>query len=98
MIISMMQKSTPSEIRGRVFGLLMTLSAGLGPISMGLAGVVADYLDRNIPLIYAIMGVCVMLVVPFLLASRNFNSLMAFEPDPDDADTETPEAGLADLS
>ncbi len=82
MLISVIQMSTPSEIRGRVFGLLATISAGLAPISLGLADVVADYLDRNIPLIYVFCGLGVIAVMPFLVFSKSFHQLMAFQQEP----------------
>jgi len=78
LITSIIQVSTPSEIRGRVFGLLGTISAGLTPISLGLAGVIADLLDRNIPLIYVTSGLCVLVLMPRLILSKPFHKLMAF--------------------
>ena len=88
MIISVIQLSTDGEIRGRVFGLLGTISAGLAPISMGLAGVVADALDRNIPLIYAFCGLGVFLVLPFLVLNKDFHKMMAFVPPELDYDSD----------
>jgi MFS family permease len=84
MVISVIQLSTPSEIRGRVFGLLTTLSAGLAPVSMGLSGVVADALDGNIPLIYAFSGIGVFLVLPFLVFNGGFHRMMAYESSGDE--------------
>ncbi len=55
-VITTLQTATPANVRGRMFGLLMTLTSGLTPIAMGLAGVAADLLDQNIPLIYAVCG------------------------------------------
>ena len=78
LITSVIQLSTPTEIRGRVFGLLGTLSAGLMPISLGLAGVIADALDRNIPLIYVASGLCLLALMPVLIFDKSFHSLMAF--------------------
>ena len=78
LITSIIQLSTPTEIRGRVFGLLGTLSAGLTPISLGLAGVIADLLDRNIPLIYMASGLCLLLLMPPLIINKSFHNLMAF--------------------
>jgi MFS family permease len=88
MIISVIQMSTPSEIRGRVFGLLGTMSAGLAPISMGLAGFVADALDRNIPLIYAFCGLGVFLLLPVLILSRPFHAMMAIDVADDESNEE----------
>ena len=78
LITSVIQLSTPTEIRGRVFGLLGTLSMGLAPISLGLAGIVADMLDRNIPLIYMVSGLCLLALMPMLIINKSFHSLMAF--------------------
>jgi len=92
LITSVIQLSTPTEIRGRVFGLLGTLSAGLTPISLGLAGVIADLLDRNIPLIYTASGLCLLLLMPPLILNKSFHNLMAFVGEEESAvpATETP--------
>jgi len=101
MLVSVIQMSTPSKIRGRVFGLLGTISAGLAPISLGLAGIIADYLDRNIPLIYLFSGLGVLAVLPFLMFSKSFHQVMAFQQEPDaETDSESESAaepaGVAD--
>jgi DHA3 family macrolide efflux protein-like MFS transporter len=92
LITSIIQLNTPTEIRGRVFGLLGTLSAGLTPISLGLAGVIADLLDRNIPLIYMASGLCILLLMPPLIINKSFHNLMAFVGEGESAvpATETP--------
>ena len=79
LITGVIQLSTPREIRGRVFGILGTLSAGLVPVSLGLAGIVADLIDRNISLMYVVSGGCVLVVIPLLAFSRPFHELLAFE-------------------
>ena len=88
LITSVIQLSTPSEIRGRVFGLLGTLSTGLTPISLGLAGVIADLLDRNIPIIYIASGLCLLALMPVLIFDKSFHNLMAFvgEEEPESND------------
>ncbi len=78
-IISILQMSTPSYIRGRVFGLLGTLAAGLIPIAMGLAGVVADMLDQNIPLIYFWTGFVATLLSILISLSKEFRIFLAYE-------------------
>lgn len=88
LITSIIQLSTPTEIRGRVFGLLGTLSAGLMPISLGLAGVIADALDRNIPIIYIASGLCLLALMPVLMFDKSFHSLMAFVGEEESESTE----------
>ena len=57
-------------------------------IAAGLAGVVADALDRNIPLIYAFCGLGVFLVLPFLVLNKDFHKMMAFVPPELDYDSD----------
>lgn len=50
-LATMIQGSTPTELRGRVMGLLGTLSGGLVPLGMALGGVVGDLTGKNVPLV-----------------------------------------------
>ncbi|MDX9856776.1 MAG: MFS transporter [candidate division Zixibacteria bacterium] len=79
-VMTILQLSTPSRIRGRVFGLLGTLAMGLSPIAMGLAGVVADMVDQNIPLLFASIGAITMCLTIAMATSRAFREYLAFEP------------------
>lgn len=90
-LFSAIQRATPSEMRGRVFGLITTLSGALAPISLGVAGVVADLLDKNVSLIMVFSGVAVLFVCPLLLASRSFHELMAIEPEEGESKESEPE-------
>ncbi|MEE9168445.1 MAG: MFS transporter [bacterium] len=78
-VVTILQISTPGEIRGRIFGLMNTLAMGLTPISMGLSGVVADLTGQNIPAIYVVCGLVVVLLVIVLSMSREFREFLAFE-------------------
>jgi MFS transporter, DHA3 family, macrolide efflux protein len=68
-LLTALQLATPREIRGRVFGVLLTITRGLVPVAMGLTGVVAELSNRNLPLIYLVCGsTCAALAVN--IASR----------------------------
>jgi len=75
---TVIQLAASSEIRGRVFGLLGTLTSGLAPIGMGIAGVIADMANKNIPIIYATCGLMVLAMsisLAFSKEAREFLSL-----------------------
>jgi DHA3 family macrolide efflux protein-like MFS transporter len=55
-LITMLQLSTPNELRGRVMGLLATLGGALLPLGMAIGGVVGDLTGKNIPVIYLACG------------------------------------------
>ena len=76
-ITTIVQVATPGEIRGRVFGLLGSLSASLAPIAMGLSGIVADLVNQNIPLIYVSCGVIMTVLSLAVTASRHFRQFLA---------------------
>jgi len=79
-ISTIIQVTTPSEIRGRVMGLLGTLSAGLAPIAMGLSGVVADLVDQDIPLIIKVSAGAATRLSIAVAVNRNFRDFLAYEP------------------
>ncbi len=82
-IMTVLQISTPSEIRGRVFGLLNTLSMGLSPIAMALSGVIADLTNQNIPAIYVTCGVITASLSVPLALSKEYRLFLACEPEAD---------------
>jgi len=66
-LMALLQEMVADEFRGRVFSLLMLLSGGLQPISMGLAGGLAD-LFGLVPVILACgLGVALIAAGGFLL-------------------------------
>jgi MFS family permease len=79
-IATILQMSTPSEIRGRAFGLLSTLSGSIAPIGMGLGGFMYDLVNRNITLIYVGCGVVMALLSLLVSTSREFREFLAYEP------------------
>lgn len=78
-IMTAVQITTPTEIRGRTFGLLATISGTLAPVSMGLAGIVADLLSHNIPLIYLACGAAMTGVSLPLMWSKGVREFLSFE-------------------
>ena len=63
---TILQKNTPSEMRGRVFGFMSALSGALAPVSMVIAGVAVDLLDHRVQIIYILSG-CGLLMLSVVL-------------------------------
>ena len=80
-VSTILQLTTPSEIRGRVFGLLATISACLLPIGMGLGGTVASLLGKQIPLIYVFCGVCMTLITLVASVLSRLRRYLATDPE-----------------
>ncbi len=78
-ITTILQITTPGAIRGRVLGLLGTIAGILSPFAVGLAGVVADLVNQNIPLIYVTCGVITMVLSILVSLSREFRNFLAYE-------------------
>ena len=78
--MTILQQSTPSAIRGRVFGLVGAITGGLAPIAMGLSGVLADLTGQNIPLIYVSSGVITFIITLAISFSADYRRFLAFEP------------------
>lgn len=82
-IATIVQLTTPTEIRGRVFSLLSMVTGGLAPLAMGLSGIVADLVDQNVPLIYIVCGGITAVLSLAVSFSRPFRDFLAYEPPSD---------------
>lgn len=78
--LSLAQVTTPPELRGRVLGLFETLGLSAMPIAAGTAGVVADLLDRDIPLVYLGCGIALIAVALVQAGMREVREFLDFEP------------------
>lgn len=72
LMISFLQKRVVKEMMGRVMSLLMLASFGLTPLSLGLAGVVAEV---NLMALFAGAGVLIALTSVLSIADRNMRTL-----------------------
>jgi len=83
--LSLAQTTTPSELRGRVLGLFETLGLSTMPIAAATAGVVADLLHHNIPLVYFGCGGALILVALIQAGKREVREFLAHETAPETA-------------
>ena len=79
---TLLQLATAVEMRGRVFGLLRTVTEGLIPVATILAGIVADLTGRNIPLVYAGCGIALTCISLALAASPSCRAFLAGDVAP----------------
>lgn len=83
-VLTTFQTKIESEFRGRIFGLLTTITGGLIPISMGLSGVIADWLDQDIPLIFIISGGITFVLCVLLAFNKDLRDFLVLD-SPEDA-------------
>ena len=78
-IISVMQGTTPPEIRGRVMGVMGTVVLGLIPFSQGLSGLLIDAVNQQVPLIYTIVGGLFIGFVALAYCDASFRNYLAID-------------------
>jgi len=80
-LITVLQLAIPSDIRGRIFGVLMTLIHGLMPISMGLAGIVFDLVGQDIVLVYSVCGFTTLMLSIIISFDKEFRKFLSYEKE-----------------
>ena len=75
-IITLLQLKINPNLRGRVFALINSISIGLAPISMALAGVFADILNKDIQPIFIFCGVLTFLTCLFSAFSKHYRNFL----------------------
>ncbi len=83
---SIVQLTTPSEKRGRVFGLLSIIAYSLPILSSGLSGFVADLFDKNIFVIYLGISIICIVISFFLCIRRDFREFLSYEHKEEDTE------------
>lgn len=78
---TLLQVAVPSNMRGRVFGTMGTLTRSLSPLSMGIAGVAADLTGQNVPLIYTVCGVLLLGTVTVVALNPTFQQFLLSGPE-----------------
>lgn len=77
-INTVLQLTTPQDKRGKVFGLLMSISGGLTPVAYALGGVLAEFIP--IRLLIAMSFVVVLIGYLPMFLSVSFRRYIQFDP------------------
>jgi len=77
LVLSIIQRRTSGEFRGRVIGLHATMTRALLPIGMVGGGAAADLAGRNVPLVYGVCGALALASVCLLAARRSTRAFLA---------------------
>jgi MFS family permease len=79
-VMTLLQTAAPPEMRGRVQGLATTVSAGVMPVGMALAGILFDVSGGNFWLVIGLPGLAMLAVSGAALFSRSYRSFLADSP------------------
>lgn len=75
-MMTILQITTPTEVRGRVFGILATVAGGLAPLGMGLGGIIFDAIGQSIVLMFSGAALLMGLIVVLLAADPAVRSFL----------------------
>mgnify|MGYP000597255490 CR=1 FL=1 len=75
--ITLVQLHTPEDLRGRVMGVAGMISGLITPLAMGIAGIVADFVNQNIPLIYQCSGGFLAILSITMAFNKRFREFLA---------------------
>jgi DHA3 family macrolide efflux protein-like MFS transporter len=70
LILSIIQRSTTAEFRGRVRGVQLTMAYLFAPVGLVGGGALADLTGRNVPLVFGVCGLLAMASVLTLFSRR----------------------------
>ncbi|MDX5418199.1 MAG: MFS transporter [Hymenobacteraceae bacterium] len=82
-ILTQIQMSIKSEMRGRVMGSLMTLTGAIVPLSLAASGIVLDFLDQNAQVMLLVCGGLLALLTGMIILNKSFLEFIAADPAED---------------
>jgi len=77
LVLSIVQRQTSAEFRGRVLGLHAMMTRILVPIGLVGGGALADLTGRNVPLVYGVCGALALTTVASLATRRTTRTFLA---------------------
>ncbi len=77
-----LQRSIPSAIRGRIFGLMGTASNALSPVAIAVTGVMGDWVDNDVGLIYPVCGASAAIFAAGMSVNTDFRRFLGVRDRP----------------
>jgi MFS family permease len=77
LVVSIVQRVTSVEFRGRVLGLHAMMTRVLVPIGLVGGGALADLTGRNVPVVYGVCGLLALATVVLLVTGRKTRAFLA---------------------
>jgi MFS family permease len=77
LVVSIVQRVTSVDFRGRVLGLHSMMTRVLVPIGLVGGGALADLTGRNVPLVYGVCGLLALATVLLLVTGRKTRAFLA---------------------
>lgn len=74
---TVLQITTPVDLRGRVFGLITTFTNALTPIAIGLAGFAAELVNKNVIYIYYPLSILLIIIAVIVTFNGNFKKYLS---------------------
>jgi len=78
--ITLVQLATPPELRGRLIGVLLTLSGAATPLGLAGGGVLRDLTGAGVPALYLGLGAAGVALVAAMAARPELRAFLAREP------------------
>ena len=76
-LLTLLQTTTPPELRGRVMGLFTALRMAMMPLGMALGGLAGDLTGKNLPLVFTTCGVLSLAISISALGRRSTREFLA---------------------
>jgi DHA3 family macrolide efflux protein-like MFS transporter len=81
-VITSLQSAVPSDVRGRVMALVITLSTAAVPLGMAVGGVMGDRWRGSLPLVFAGCGAAIAILVAVSWQLKGFSEVLDHRASP----------------
>ena len=76
-VVTLLQSSSPPELRGRVLALMGTMAMALAPLGMALGGIAGDLAGSDVGVVYILCGLAALAATALFAASTPSRRFLA---------------------